>query len=251
MKEYRLVEIELIDDPEQPMRIDLDDDSLNELAESVRQNGIIEPLIVREKSGRFEVIAGHRRLAAAGIARLGKVPVIVRNADDRQTAILRMHENLLRQDTSPLEEAQFIAKTVTATGWDVEEMARAIGRGIKYVEDRLTIAEMPEYMQQAIHKKEVSLGVALELYGIDDEHWRKRYFEMACNDGMSIMTARQCRVDWQAMKQRFEDAGMPLDKVEPPAEAPIPLAPCAKCGATVPLEELKIVRIHRSLCNPS
>src|SRR3990167_783747 len=138
------VPIELIDDPEVAMRQQFDEEKLQELAESIKKHGVLQPLVLRERGGRFEIIAGHRRLAACGIARLGKVPALVRNATDSETAILRMHENLIREDVDPVSEAIFIANQIKALRTDLAAFAKMLGKSEQYIGDRLSIAEMPD-----------------------------------------------------------------------------------------------------------
>src|SRR3990167_8813875 len=183
------IDVSLIDDPAIAMRGAFDVVKLNELIDSIRQNGLMQPLVVRRKGERYEVIAAHRRLAACGYLRIGQVPCMVRDADDRKTAVLRMHENLIREEVNPVEEALFIARTINDTGMTAAEIAGEIGRSENYVADRLEIATMPPYMQQAIREENLSLGVALALNKVTDEGTKSRWTESAIRDGMTVKVA--------------------------------------------------------------
>src|SRR3990167_2304142 len=219
------IDVSLIDDPAIAMRGAFDVVKLNELIDSIRQNGLMQPLVVRRKGERYEVIAAHRRLAACGYLRIGQVPCMVRDADDRKTAVLRMHENLVRDEVNPVEEALFIARTITEAGYTTETMANAIGRGIKYIEDRLEIAAMPEYLQQYLKEKRISLGVALALNKVSDENIKRRWVDSAVFDGMTIKVAERAVLEFNDIEARR--AATPDGETPPalPVEVPTILFP--------------------------
>jgi ParB family chromosome partitioning protein len=244
-QEYKLIEISLIDDPERAMRSDLTEEGLKDLAESIRENGVIEPIVVRPRGNRYEVIAGHRRLAASWLAHRATIPCIIRDADDKETTILRVHENLIREDVNPVDEAKFIARTIRELGIGVDEFARMIHRSESYVMDRLAIDEMPEYMKEALSQGTLKLGAALALAQIEDEDTRYRWTLAAIRDGMSVRAAED------ALRQWRQYAALPVAQREqnPLPDSPLELPPqmvqCARCGENDPLGAMMNVPIHR------
>ena len=132
--------------PLQP-RKEFGTDALSELVESIRQHGIIQPLIVRKVDGRHELIAGERRLRAALAAGLAEVPVIIRTADDRDVLELSLIENLQRADLNPIEEAQGYARLAGEFGMRQEEIAQKVGRSRAAVANAMRLLDLPEQVQ--------------------------------------------------------------------------------------------------------
>ncbi len=240
---YQLVEITKIDDPERSMRLDLNEDNLRELSSSIRDYGIIEPLVLRRKGDRFEVIAGHRRLAAAFIVRLREVPAVVRDSSDRETTILRVHENLIREDVDVVSEAHFFAQSIKDLSLTIQEFAKMIHRSDAYIYDRLAIAEMPEFLQDALKEKAVPLGIALALQDLDDDELKYKWLMSAIENGLTVRSLRDAIREHKNLLARVESgelAPLPPSHFDAP---PIVIYPCARCGERHPLERLKIVRI--------
>jgi len=175
-----------IRDPQDAMRSELDRDALFDLAESIKQNGLINPITVRPIADGFEVVAGHRRFSACKIAGKIKIPCVIRDLDDQQTFEVMAAENLERQDVDPVDEAIFITRFMERTGKSPAEIAKALKRSEAWVRNRLAIGEMPEYMQTYLKNGALKIGVALTLVQIDDEQTRRLWTEQAVRDGASI-----------------------------------------------------------------
>jgi ParB/RepB/Spo0J family partition protein len=139
-----------------------DERRLQELAASIREHGILEPLLVRpaQKKQRFEIISGERRWRAAAIARLRALPCVVMSADDERAFQMRIIENLQREDVHPLDEAQAFAEMMTRFGREAGEIAAGIGRSTGYVWRRRQLVELPERAQQALRDGSLHLSVA-------------------------------------------------------------------------------------------
>lgn len=178
-----------IDDPKDAMRSELDRDSLFDLAENIKANGLINPITVRPVGERFEVVAGHRRLSACKIAGKIKIPCVVRDLDDEQTFEVMAAENLERADVDPVDESIFIKNYIDKTGKTIPEVAKSLKRSVNYVQSRLVVGEMPEYMQRFLKSKDLKLGVALTLMEIDDEQTREVWTGLAIRDGASVAQA--------------------------------------------------------------
>ncbi len=178
-----------IDDPVTPMRSELDRNALFELADNIKQNGLINPITVRPVGDRFEVVAGHRRLAACKIAGKIKISCVTRVLSDKEVFAIRAAENLERVDIDPVDEALFLSVYIAETGATIPETAKILRRSVGYVETRLVVGRMPDYMREYLKKGEIKLGVALALFEIDDDGVRRLWVDMAVRDGVSVAQA--------------------------------------------------------------
>ena len=174
-----------IDDPRAPMRGDLDRGALFELADDIKANGLINPIMVRPVGERFEVAAGHRRLAACKIAGIIKIPCVVRELTDEQVFAVMTAENLSREDVPLLDECRHYKNAMERFKKSVGEIAAAARRSESYIRARLAIADMPEYLQNYLQEGKIKLGSALALLEVADEATRRLWVEMAVRDGVS------------------------------------------------------------------
>jgi ParB family transcriptional regulator, chromosome partitioning protein len=235
-----------IDDPKDAMRTDLDRDALFDLAENIKANGLINPITVRPINERFEVVAGHRRLSACKIAGKIKIPCVVRELDDKQTFEVMAAENLERADVDPVDEAIFITNYKDKTEKTDAEVAQSIKRSVAYVQSRLAIGRMPEYMQHYLKSGELKLGVALALAQIDDERTCKLWTEIAVRDGANVRLAEH----WLYEYNRQKLPGGILSDTPPedgPQTAPgIVKFTCFIDGQQYDARQFKTVLVHES-----
>lgn len=144
-----------------------DEASLEELAQSIKKNGLMQPIIVREggKSGRYEIIAGERRWRAAQIAGLMHVPVIVREIDDQQALELALVENIQRQDLSPLEEAAGYQRLIDEFGYKQDDLAEAVGKSRSHIANLLRLLGLPDEVKEMMDEGKLTMGHARTLLG--------------------------------------------------------------------------------------
>ncbi|HUE40144.1 MAG TPA: ParB/RepB/Spo0J family partition protein [Candidatus Binatia bacterium] len=152
--------------PWQP-RIHFDDAKLAEMAESIREHGIVEPLVVRARENGFELIAGERRLRAARLAGLENVPAVVREMDDREALEVTLIENLQREDLSALEEAAAYVRLMEEFGATQEEVARRVGRSRPAVANTIRLLQLPEAVREEMRGGRLSAGHARALLALD------------------------------------------------------------------------------------
>jgi len=211
-----------IDDPKDAMRSELDRDSLFDLAENIKQNGLINPITVRPIGKRFEVVAGHRRLSACKIAGKIKISCVVRELDDEQTFEIMAAENLERADVDPVDESIFIKNYIDKTNKSIIEVAKSLKRSVSYVQSRLIVGDMPEYMRKYLKEKELKLGVALTLMEITDEQTRELWTGMAIRDGANVAQAQYWVDGW---KRQLLPGGirseLPPDDFTPATSQPV------------------------------
>ena len=195
----RIIEIfiDQIDDPQDPMRSEISRDGLFDLADDIKKHGLINPITVRPKESRYEVVAGHRRLSACKIAGKVKIECVVRELSDKEATEIMIAENLKREDVNPVDEAVAVRKYMEATNADTKETARALGYSETWVFSRIEVGEMPEYLQDYLRKGQIKLGVALILNQIKQDSLRADWVALAVRDGVSIAQAEYWLSDYK------------------------------------------------------
>ena len=164
-----------------------DEASLAELADSIREHGIIQPLTVRKlASGYYQIIAGERRWRAARLAGLQEVPVIVMEADDRKAAELAMIENLQREDLSPIEEAQGYQTLMEHYHFTQEEVSRSVGKSRPAITNAMRLLRLPEEIIHMVSGGKLSAGHARTLLAFESEDDQLQAAQLAVKQGLSV-----------------------------------------------------------------
>ena len=171
--------------PLQP-RKDFPAETLRELADSIREQGIVQPLIVREQGQHFELIAGERRLRAAQLLGLREVPAIVRQADDRAVLEMALIENLQRENLNPLEEAQGYDQLVSQFQLTQEEVAGKVGKSRAAVANALRLLKLPLAVQTHIREGRLSVGHAKVILGLTDEKQQRLAAERILKEALNV-----------------------------------------------------------------
>lgn len=165
----REVDIQKIDINKEQPRKHFDEGKMRDLADSIRQHGVIQPLVVKpEANGRYTIIAGERRYRAARMVGLKQVPVVTKEVTDRELLQISMIENIQREDLNPLEEAQGIAALMEQFSLTQEEAAEILGRSRSAVANSLRLLNLPESVKKRIVAAELSAGHARALLAIKD-----------------------------------------------------------------------------------
>jgi ParB family chromosome partitioning protein len=155
----------LVPNPQQPRR-DFDSRALEELAQSIRSSGILQPLVVRPRGAQYEILVGERRWRAAQLAGLTRVPAIVREASDAEALELALVENLLREDLNPVEAAQAYQRLLADFGWTQEELARRLGKDRSSVANALRLLRLPPPILEDLRGGRLTMGHARALLGL-------------------------------------------------------------------------------------
>ncbi|MFP5357447.1 MAG: ParB/RepB/Spo0J family partition protein [Gammaproteobacteria bacterium] len=151
----------------QPRR-HFDDEALTQLADSIRAQGVVQPIVVRQAgAGRYEIVAGERRWRAAKLAGLKRIPAVVRALDERGAMAAALVENIQRADLNPLEEAEALHKLIEECGLTHDQCASAIGRSRAQVTNLLRLMELNPDVQQLVRNRQLSLGHAKVLLGVN------------------------------------------------------------------------------------
>jgi ParB family chromosome partitioning protein len=180
------IDITLIDpNPAQP-RSHFDEQSLEDLAKSIRENGIVQPLLLRRNGKRFELVTGERRWRAAQRAGLETVPAVVRDIPDEKLLELALIENIQREDLNAIEEAQAYKKLIDTIGLTQEALATRVGRDRSYITNYLRLLRLPEDLQRFVQEGKLSTGHARTLLGVDDVELQRRLARKIIGTGLSV-----------------------------------------------------------------
>ena len=185
------IEIDSIDPgPLQPRSV-FDEGKLNELAESIRANGIVQPILVRPRAGRYELVAGERRWRAAKQAGLTTIPAVVRDVPDSKVLELALIENLQREDLNPIEEARAYKKLIDTLGFTQETVAERVGRDRSYVTNYLRLLKLPPDIQELVQSGRLSTGHGRTLLAIEHVDLQRRIARKIIEQDLSVRAVEQ------------------------------------------------------------
>jgi ParB family transcriptional regulator, chromosome partitioning protein len=241
----RQVPIERISaNPEQP-RMTFDEESLNELAASIREHGVLQPVLVRptDTHHHYQLIAGERRWRAATKAGLREIPALIEQIDDDTALEIALIENLQREDFSPLEEALMYERMTSQHGYSVRKLAQKIGKDKGYVENRLRLAGAPTEIKQLVSLRKDTVSHAYELLKIEDSRKRRRLAEQVASGELSLVKLRE-KIEGRPRPVRDDGAAQPADAAAPAADDELPLEAPAASG---PLRENSLVDAKHTL----
>lgn len=185
-KEGTKVPIDRINpNPNQP-RTHFNETLLNELADSIRENGVLQPLLVRRKGKGYEIIAGERRYQASKIAGLEELPVIVKEVDDQKMLELALIENLQRSDLNPIEEAKGYRRLIKASGMTQEALSKAVSKSRSSITNSLRLLDLPEPVQQYLFDGRLTAGHARAILAVPYEEQRIKLADKVVAEGLSV-----------------------------------------------------------------
>lgn len=167
-------------------RIHFDEEKLNELAGSIKTNGVIQPLIVREGANGYELVAGERRWRASRIAGLKTVPCIVRDFDDRQNAIVAIIENMQREDLNPIEEARGLKSMTEKYGFTQEQVSASLGRSRTYIANSIRLLKLPPEIQEYVSSGQMSAAHGRTIINIPDRAKQKEIADKIIRNDLSV-----------------------------------------------------------------
>ncbi len=178
---------EIDPNPFQP-RIDWDDEELSSLAESIRQQGILQPLVMRKHEDRYQLIAGERRLRASILVGLDTVPAFVRDADDKQMMALALIENIQRQDLNPMEKAEAFSRFCVEFSMTQEELGKQVGISRSAIANFQRLMELPDLVKGMVRSGKLSMGHGRALLGLPSEEAMVRIAKVSLAKGYSVRT---------------------------------------------------------------
>src|SRR5204862_476954 len=179
----------VIPNPGQP-RMTFHEDTLAELAASIREHGVLQPILVRPAGDEYEIIAGERRWRASKLAGKETIPAIVERFDDATALEIALIENLQREDLSPLDEAVIYKKMTGELGYSIRNLATKLGKDKGYVENRLRLASAPDDVREMVAARYDTLTAAYELMKVDDKRRRKTLAKQIIGGQLTLLRLR-------------------------------------------------------------
>ncbi len=170
-------------------RKNFEDEKIDELADSIKRHGVLQPLVVRQQGGEYELIAGERRLRGAKAAGLEEVPIVIIEADDRQVAELGLIENLQREDLTPLEEAAAFRRMLDEHGYTQETLGETLGKSRSYIANSLRLLSLAPAETAALVKGEISPGHARAILAVKTVEGRAFLLEEIISKALSVRQA--------------------------------------------------------------
>jgi ParB family transcriptional regulator, chromosome partitioning protein len=196
--------------PRQPRRR-IDSEAVSGLAESIRQQGVVQPVVVRPRaSGGWELIAGERRWRAAREAGLKTMPAVVRHADDRDSLLLALVENVAREQLSPVEEARAYAVLMDEFTLTLGDVADRVGRSKPSVANRLRLLDLPDDVLGMVERGELTEGHARAVLAVPGQDERRALASLIVRRGLSVRAAEQA-ARWSGARQRPRRKSQPVD----------------------------------------
>ena len=185
-EELREVDIDLIQPGKEQPRTRFSEERLEELAQSIRNNGVIQPILIRARGDGFELVAGERRWLAAQKAGLKRIPAIVREIPDDRVLELALVENIQRQELNPIEEANAYLRLINTLGVRQEELAQRVGKDRSSVANYLRLLKLPPDLQMLVEEEKLSMGHARCLLGLDGVDEQRRFARRIIEKRMSV-----------------------------------------------------------------
>ena len=237
---------EHIDPPTNAHRLEMDETKLWELADSIRDVGLLNPIVVRQLGpSDHEIIAGHRRFVAHQMLNITEIDCIVRTSTDKQTEIERFTENLQRDDLSPMEEAIAVTRLAEVEQADDAGIARKLRRSETWVHQRRKLMDLPDDLKTPVHTKQLAVSTALVLARVTEEAHRTYLLDYALKSGASAGVIRSWVSEWEVAAA----AGTPTEATKPivgtPMQEIIIQIPCYTCHSPTDHREMEIVRLCR------
>jgi len=234
--------LEVVDPPATPVRDFIDPEYIRELAESIRENGLYEPIQVRPVDNRYEVVFGHRRYLACRLIGADKIKSIVKPMSDDEVITARLVENIQRADLGPIEIAKVYKVFKEKMGLSIPQMAKRVGKALSTVQMYLQLLGLEEEYQREVNKKSLSIGAALELDKIDDPVARRYYFHAAIENGVTVEVAKVWVSDYAKTKAGTFFAGgegVPTPGIGSPS--PPVYHTCGGCRGPVETSKVRMV----------
>lgn len=214
MTELKEINTDLVDDPKNDIRENMSMQGIEELATSIENIGLIQPIVVFKNRDRYEVAVGHRRLLACKMVGMEKVPAVITDRDPEKIDVMKLDENIFREDLSAVLIAKYIYMVMRVKDLSVMEIARYFGKTPQWVNTMLRLLDTDEYTQEAITAGEISYSGALELQKIDDDKTRESLTQAAVKGGAHTRVIKGWVNDYrnekeykEGRKEKYEENG--------------------------------------------
>jgi len=237
------IKLSKISIPEFDGRLEIDTDSDHELADSIKEMGVLEPLIVRKVNGKIVIIAGSCRYRASKIAGLDAVPCIVVKADDQYSEQIKLHENLKRSQLSHVDQAMTFARLRSEFNMTESEISQLSGKSIPYISQHINLLNADDTLITAVQSKSIKFSVARELMHVKNIETQKHLLGYAIKGGASVEIVR----NWVQEARYEEERSEPVNTsqtLQPPTQTrPMTLFKCQTCESDSKIIEMCVLRV--------
>jgi ParB/RepB/Spo0J family partition protein len=243
---YRELALELIDEPSLAMRETFEAEQMEDLAASIRDLGVIMPIVVKPAGGRYEICDGHRRYLAAIRAGLATIPAVLQQANGTSGEAIKIHANAFREDVNPAEEARYLDQVLERDcAGDIDQLCALTHLARSYVEGRLLLLEGDPDVFTAIRERKISLAVARELNRVKDRGYRLMYLDAAIRGGATARLVAEWRIKSDSiMPADAPDSGNGANQYTG-LPAPVTSMTCLCCDSDEEPWEMELLPLHR------
>lgn len=244
-KDLRSIPVTLIKRPPQGDRMYISDEAISELANSIREVGMLQTPLVREVDEFFEIVAGDRRILAANKLGWSEVECVVCEMTDLEAAEARGVENLQRENLTIIEEAKAYERLAVEHDRTNEQIGKRLGVSPAIVKRRRDLLKMQQCLQDAMHAGKINYGVAEALSPIVDQTALEYYLGFACDHGVTVAIARQWCSDWKSSMRRLDETQDPSEAIHSPAIAQPTYLACDLCREAEEVQNLTHLKVCR------
>jgi len=239
----RNIALREIKEPKHAIRSKVSKEGINELADSITKVGLIQPIVVVAVKGGYEVVAGHRRFLACKLLKLREMRAIVLDANTKETEVMKLHENLIRQDVNVVDEANFIRTLMKLDNMNQAQIAKTLGRSEGYISGRLDLLKYDGRLLDAVSTGAINFSVARELNRLTDDAIRNNYLHHGITSGITPAIAKQWVDDWLRMQDLQK--GLTSDESEKSTLQNVGeiSMPCGICNEVKLASEERMVRV--------
>lgn len=237
------ISLDLVDEPKGILRLDISPEDLNDLAQSISEIGLLQPILVAVDGERFEVVFGHRRYLAHKKLGLPSIKCIIRNMTNQEVGIARATENISRSDLTPLEEAATYKNLIEQYDMTLDQVAQKMGKSAGTIKRRMDLLKMPPQLQKAVHAKQISMSVAEQLWIISDQADLEYYLSFALDGGCTKEVARSWAQDWRKKKRQQANPGVEGVRDVAPTEPRPVYVSCDLCVGPMEIGAETVLRI--------
>jgi len=237
------VPLEKIEVGEYAQRVEVEDEGILELAESIRRVGMLVPVVVCRRGDSFVLIAGHRRIAAARSAGLHDVPAVVREAEGASAKEVSFAENLFRKDLSPIELAAAIKDCLDVGTLTIDELAAGLHRSVHWVQAQVALLAWPDEVLEAIHNGKISVSAAANLAGVLDDAYREFLVRQAVDNGATARATAAWLQAYRSMAPAEEAITREPVHAGPGVTPAVHQAPCIVCENVFRTDEISHVPV--------
>jgi len=232
-----------LDEPKGILRMEIDQGDLEDLAQSISEIGLMQPILVAEDGDRFEIVFGHRRFLAHQKLGLTAIKCIIQVMTQAEIGIARATENISRADLTPLEEAATYKNLLDEYHLTLEQVAKKMGKSPGTIKRRMDLLKMPPQLQEAVHKKRISICVAEELWPVADQADLDYYLSFALDGGCTKEVARSWAKEWKDNKRRQKNTSEPGSPTYAPTEPRPVYVTCDLCTGPMVIGEETVLRL--------